>query len=352
MRASFLSSMRSRMLFATLVFAASSYLLAKWSLAPGRIHLPIDFNVFWKAGGRPLQEVYANHPMPFVYPPTSLLLFKPLSLAPMIPAYFAWITVSALLFGIAVTRVCGAKLSVVSFFTPAAGKGLVFGQSAMLLGGLLFVALRLPPLAMGAAFGLVAAVKPQLVLFAPLAFLVRREWLKLGGMVCALAVAIIVATIAFGPMIWLDWLRAFPHFHDVLVRFNVLSMAITPAGRAEYLGLPAWPVLLGSALIGLVVVVLMARRVEDEMLIALVVGASLAAAPYAHTHDTIALIPASAALLFKGSWPMAIVAALVITGTAAGTPIGILAGLILAPLCWCHFSQSDAGSIHGPRGHV
>jgi hypothetical protein len=271
--------------------------------------------------------------MPFVYPPTSLPLFKLVSLLPFIPSYFVWITLSALLFGFAVMRTCGAKVAALSFFTPAATKGFLLGQSAMLLGGALYAAIRLPPLALGVVFGAVAAIKPQLVLFAPLAFLMRREWKILIGMAGSFGLAVLISLFAYGPTIWVEWVRAFPHFHDIIMRFNVLSMAVTPAGRAEYFGLPVLPVLLGSVAIGVAAVVVMAKRVEGEMLIALIAGSSLAASPYAHTHDTMALIPACIALLLKGSWPMAIVAAMIITGTAALTPIGLLVGLIIAALC-------------------
>jgi hypothetical protein len=327
------SMRQARTAFVILVLAVSTYLAARWGLASGRIHLPIDFHVLWQTGSRSQHEVYADHPMPFVYPPTSLPLFKLVSLLPFIPSYFVWITFSALLFGFAVMRVSGAKVAALAFFTPAAIKGFLLGQSAMLLGGALFAAIRLSPLALGAVFGLVAAVKPQLVLLAPLAFLMRREWKTLIGMAGSFGLAVLISLIAYGPAIWVDWVRAFPHFHDVIMRFNVLSMTITPAGRAEYLGLPVLPVLLASAAIGLAAVVVMAKRVEGEMLIGLIAGASLAASPYAHTHDTMALIPACIALLSKGSWSMAIAAAMIITGTAALTPIGLLAGLIIAALC-------------------
>ncbi len=321
---------RAKALFVAAVLITTAYLSAHYLFAGGRIRWPIDFRVFWLSGGRPPHEIYADHGMPFVYPPTSLFLFKPFSLFPFLPGYFAWIALSAILFGFAAARICGAKVSALSFLSPAANKGIMLGQSAMLLGGALFAALRLPPIAMGAVFGLVAAVKPQLVLFAPLVFLLRREWRTLGGMAGAWALTVLASLVAFGPTIWLDWLRALPHFHDVLIRFNVLSMAISPAARAEYLGLPVLPILLASAAIGLTAVIVMARRVEEEMLIALIVGASLAAAPYAHTHDSIALIPACIILLQKGRWPLAIMAALVVTGTAMWTPVGLLGGLVIA----------------------
>lgn len=349
------ASKRIRILFVIAVLAFASYRSGYWAFGGQRLPWPIDFQVFWSSGSRPLGEVYADHGMPFVYPPTALFLFKPFSLISFLPSYFAWVALSAALFGIAVARTCGGKVSALSFLSPAAIKGITLGQSAMLIGGALFASLRLPPVARGAVFGLVAAIKPQLVVFAPVAFLVRREWSALLGMAGAWALAVLASLVAFGPSMWADWLQALPRFHDVLVRFNVLSFAISPAARAEYLGLPALPVLLASAAIGLAAVVVMARRVEGEMLIALIVAASLAAAPYAHTHDSIALIPACIILIQRGCWPIAVAAAVVIIGMAALTPIGLLAGLILAIACRSRWPEgrplaTDRGEVRSQSG--
>ena len=337
--ASGLAAKHIRALFVAAVLLVTTYRSAHYLFFGNRNPWPIDFDVFWHAGGRPFDELYAASELPFVYPPTSLFLFKPLSLLPIVPSYFAWITVSTVLFGFAAARACGAKVSALSFLSPAANRGIMWGQSSMLLGGMLFASLRLPPLAMGATFGLVAVVKPQLVLLAPIAFLVRREWTTLGGMAAASIVAVIASLIAFGPALWMDWLRASSYVPDILERN---SAAITPAGRAEFLGLPVLPVILVSFAVGLAAVLLLAKRLESENLIALIVAASLVSSPYAHTHDTIALIPACIVLLQKGSWPMAVCAAFVLGGAPAWIPVALLAGLIAAVLgCWQHAPRAN-----------
>ncbi|HEU0309891.1 MAG TPA: glycosyltransferase family 87 protein [Sphingomicrobium sp.] len=323
-----------RALFVAAVLFTTALLSAHYLFLGGRTRWPIDFQVFWTAGGRPLHEVYEASQMPFVYPPTALFLFKPFSLLPFLPGYFVWTAISAILFGFAVAKTCGTKVAALSFLSPAANRGIMWGQSAMLLGGALFASLRLPPFAMGAVFGLVAAVKPQLVMLAPLAFLIRSDWRSLAGMATGGIVAVLASLIAFGPTLWLDWIRALPQFQDVLLRDKVLSMAISPAGRAEHLGLPVLPVLLASAAVGLTAVVALAKQVEGEMLIGLIVAASIAASPYAHIHDMLALIPACLVLLHRGNWPMAISAAFIIAGTAAWAPVALLAGLLIAAI-WC-----------------
>jgi hypothetical protein len=328
------------------VLALTAYLSGRWIFGGDRYPWPIDFQVFWSSGGRSLNDVYADHGMPFAYPPTSLFLFKPLSLVSFLPGYFGWLLLSAALFGFAVAKTCGAKVSALSFISPAATKGITLGQSAMLFGGAMFAALQLRPVARGAVFGSIAAIKPQLVLLAPIVFLVRREWTALAGLACALAVTVLASIIAFGTDIWMQWLRALPHFHDLVVRHNVHAMAISPAARAEYLGYPVLPVLLFGAAIGLAAIFAMAKRLEGEMLIALIVATSLVASPYAHTHDTIALIPACIALLLKGNWPMAVVAALVLTGLPAFTPVGLLAALLIA--IW-HSRKLEASADYKKR---
>lgn len=339
------ASKQTRTLFVAAVLVLATCLSAHWIFLGDRLRWPIDFQVFWSSGRRPLDEVYADHGMPFVYPPASLFLFKPFSLMPFLPSYLVWLALSTALFGLAVARTSGAKVSALSFLSPAAAKGVTLGQSAMLLGGALFAALRLPPVARGAVFGLVATIKPQLVVFAPIAFAVRREWSTLVGMVGAWVLVLLASMVAFGPLMWADWLRALPHFHDLVMQFNVVSFAISPAARAEYFGLPALPFIVAGAAIGLAAVVTMSSRAEDEMLVALIVGASLAASPYAHAHDSIALIPACIVLLQRAGWPLAIAAALVITGTAAWTPVGLVAGLMLAALWGFRRRPSAAGKI-------
>lgn len=328
MRTTACKSARSLLFMAAVITA--SYFSARWVFFGNRIRWPIDFNVFWLTGSRPLAEIYADHPMPFAYPPSSLFLFKPFSLLPFYTSYILWTAMAALLFGIAVFRICGVKVTAISFLSPAATKGITLGQSSMLLGGALFVAIRSPPISMGCIFGLVAVIKPQIVVFAPLAFLIRREWSVLTAMVVAAITVILFSFVFFGASLWLDWIAAFSHFHDVLVRFNVLSMVISPAGRAEYLGLPPIPSLIMSGLIGATAVILLARHVEDEMLLALIVGASLATSPYAHTHDTIALVPACVVMLQRCSWPLAVAAALIVIGTSIWTPIALIAVLVIA----------------------
>jgi hypothetical protein len=115
-----------------------------------------------------------------------------------------------------------------------------------------------------------------------------------------------------------------PAFLQSVMAGTSLSFVIAPAGRAAFLGLPELPFLLGGIVLGCATIILAARRSEREMLVALIVGTSLLASPYAHIHDTIALIPACVPLLFRGQWPAAIAAALIVTSSVTLAPVGLV----------------------------
>ena len=285
---------------------------------------PVDFTVVWNTAQAPHSRVYAPSQLPFANPPSALLLFEPMGLLPKIPAYFLFVGLSAAIFGLAATRLHGVRAAAASFISAAAYKGIMLGQSSLLLGGVLLAAAQLPSLVMGGLFGLVAMVKPQLVLLAPLAFIVRKDWSALGGMVLGCLTLFLASLALFGIQLWVDWLQSMPAFRQSVMTGTSLSFVIAPAGRAAFLGLPDLPFLLCGIALGCAAIIVAARRTEREMLVALIVGASLLASPYAHIHDTIAIIPACALLLFRGHWLAAIAAALIVTGSVTLAPIGLV----------------------------
>lgn len=235
---------------------------------------------------------------------------------------------SALAFGVAVAKLAGWRAATLSFVSPAAVKGLIFGQAAMLLGGTVLWALLLPPLFGGVVLGIILAIKPQMLLFAPLAFLIRRDWHVLAGMAMGSAAILLASLIAFGPGLWFEWLQALPAFRETLIRDGVLARVVTPAGQAEFAGYASWPFIVAGLMLGAAAVFAAARRVEGAALVALIVTASLIASPYAHVHDTIAIIPACIILIVRGPWWAAALAALVFLGAHGLTMIAMMLGLI------------------------
>lgn len=303
----------------------------------------IDYRVFWRAVTQP--DVYRPGHMPFAYPPTALLLLKPIGLLPAATGYWIWTVASALVFAVAVAKLLGWKIASLSFLGPAAVKGMILGQVAMLLAGAAFFTTLMPPLAGGVVLGMLLVTKPQLFLFAPLAFLVRRDWRTLIGMGLGAAVLVLASLAFFGTGYWADWLSALPAFRETLIQDGVLDRVVTPAGRAEFAGLPAWPFLLAGLFLGGAAIYSAAARLEGVQLIALVVASSLVAAPYAHVHDTIALIPAMLLLILRGPWWAAVAAAIIFSGAPGLTMIALMAGLAGIVLA----SLKDRGKILIPN---
>lgn len=315
----------ARSLFMVAAVAIGLAFSAYYALPNAARDSGIDYRVFWRAAS--LVDVYRPGHMPFAYPPTALVFLQPIDLLPARAGYWIWISCSAAIFAFAVAKVAGLRIAALSFLSPAAVKGLVLGQFALLLAGCAFATLLLPPLAGGLLWGVLLAVKPQLFLFAPLAFLVRRDWKTLFGMGLGVVAVIGASLLMFGPRLWLDWISALPSFHRTLVEDGVLGRVVTPAGQAEFLGYPSLPFLLAGILVGGAAVAYAAPRLQGAKLIALIVAASVVGSPYAHVHDTVALIPAMLLLIMHGPWAAAIAAAVVFAGPPGLTMIAMLLGL-------------------------
>lgn len=284
----------------------------------------IDFKVFERASSAPPDLVYQFQVAPFAYPPTALLLMKPLTAF----GYWPWVGISALAFAISVAFLSGKKVAALSFLSPAAVKGLEQGQSPMLLGALLFCGLQLPPLFGGIVWGVAASVKPHMMLFAPLVLLVRRDWHMLLGMALGGLLMVVAALIALDTSLWVHWLDAMRQFNR-LVSDGAMVRAVTPAGIAAVAGLPIAPFLLSGFALAMAAVIVGARRFEGELLIGLVIAASLVVSPYAHVYDMIALVPACTVLMLRGQWWAAIPAAMIFIGTPLLAMTGLMTGLML-----------------------
>jgi hypothetical protein len=171
-----------------------------------------DFSIFWSASYALLHgsaaQVY-DHPsfdriqqtlfthlgrtsmMPWLYPPTFLVLISPLALLPPLVMYFVFTAGGITLFTSGTLRVSGlagsfkgsrlAWLVVAGLpcvFVPA-----VFGQNSLLTAGIAVFALhwlhRKPVLA-GLCIGLLA-IKPQMALLFPLVLIATRAWRALAA---------------------------------------------------------------------------------------------------------------------------------------------------------------------------
>lgn len=260
-------------------------------------HTAIDFRVFWLAVRRTTDLLYASgNGYPFIYPPTALLLFKPLALLDFVPAYIWWVSVSLVAYYLAVKHVGGPQIALLSMLSLSIVAPAKTGQVSIILAAAIVGAFALPPLWCGVVLGVVLTIKPHLVILAPLALVVRRDWRAVVGMAAGAGFMMVAGLALFGLQPWFDWVGAFPAFRTTVENANLLRYMVTPAGVAEYYGIPGLPALVAGTLMGCAAVAL-SRRVEGIHLAALIVAGSLLSSPYAMPHDMAAIIPACAAAM-------------------------------------------------------
>lgn len=270
---------------------------ALWSSWPviGPVE-PRDFTIFWLAGKLALagQPELAYNREAFAafaevstgikraiapYPPHMFLLFAPLALLKLTPAFIVWNIACAAFFAWAARPFVRGVPLLLAVLTPAACISLALGQTGLLVGALWLLAFR----GRSAAVGLLT-LKPHLGFLSVLTLRSRRHW------IVATAVAVIglgLAAILFP--------TAFATFPEAILRQNSFLanaeyrswyfQSVTP--RFSY-GLVGWLVFGGAA------AALLARRFDPFT----AATASLLISPYAFHYDmTVACLGMGLALL-------------------------------------------------------
>jgi Glycosyltransferase family 87 len=266
-----------------------------------------DFSVYWRTANEPLAMAYMpRDELPFPYAPTMLLWIKPLSVLPMWPAFAIWVAISAY----CLAKACRVHLSVNETWLVVGGPILIYGLgtgqvSVVLAAILLWSCTTKNRLAAGIGLAVIASIKPQLVLLAPLFLLVRHDWLAFGSAALAFLALVLASILAFGFPLWFEWLSSLTNFHRVLHEQSVLGVAATPAAAAERWHLPPLPFLLGGLALGSWLVV-KCRNLEPLETSAAIATGSLMAAPYALTYDLAAVTPFLVAAIYRGSIPAAV----------------------------------------------
>lgn len=139
--------------------------------------------------------------LPWLYPPTFLLLVYPLALLPFKIAAAAFLGGTLALF-VSVLRaiVPGRQTVLLALAFPGTALVLVSGQNGLLtasLVGLGLVLLRRHAALAGLCFGLLC-IKPHLAVLLPLALLCARSWRALGAMALTAATLLAVSVLLFG----------------------------------------------------------------------------------------------------------------------------------------------------------
>jgi hypothetical protein len=287
------------------------------------IHHPVllgmDFAAYWRAAHQTAIEAYApGQSVQFPYLPTMLMWISPLALVPFWPAYLLFMAASVSAFALASRPYLSRPQILLAIASPPIINGMSVGQcSVALAAALLWACGTRNRIAAGIVLGLIASIKPQLVLMAPALLLVRRDWQAFwaAGLTWA---ATILGTLAIrGVGAWQAWLGYLPYYHSVLMRHERLGMATAPSFAAQYLHLPPMPfavagIILGSWLIWT------ARRSPPLVQCAVIACASLLSAPYAMVYDLAPIIP----FLTVEIWAASFAAALAMSGGIA--PISLL----------------------------
>lgn len=252
-----------------------------------------DFSVYWRTANGPAEEAYfaPAGEFPFPYAPTMLLWITPLALISKWPAFMLWMALSA---G-ALASACRPYLTKLAIalviLSPPVVHGLFTGQvSAVLAALMIWACATQRRLLAGVVFGVIASIKPQLVIMAPLLLVIIGDWRAFITAGVTFLAIIGLSLQLYGFDRWPEWIASMNHFHSVLVEEKVLGATITPASVAHYWDFPAWPFLLAGAGIGAWLVYVCRNRPPLELAAALATG-SLLASPYGLTYDLAVAVP-------------------------------------------------------------
>ncbi|MFI4935226.1 MAG: glycosyltransferase family 87 protein [Caulobacterales bacterium] len=258
---------------------------------------------------------------PFVYPPSALLAFAPLGLAPFWAANALW-TVAGLAIIVATMagQVKSQRILILTamVLSPASVLVMITGQltfviAAMVVVGLL--SLKTRPILAGVLFGLAGSIKPQTLILLPVAMIAIGQWRVLVSAGVTAALAALASVAVFGLHAWLEWLAAVPRFeHFIMTTPGLQRGVITPTGLGVTLALDpgslaTWRLLFAVGAVALAWFVF--RNTQDPARrLAALLGGGLFISPYAMHYDAALLAPAAALMLTHRAAPRAWITAL------------------------------------------
>jgi len=260
-----------------------------------------DFGVYWRAANQSVDTVYSwSGRFPFPYAPTMLLWTAPLALVQKTAAYVLFVAGSVT----ALVAVCRSYLPrraiVLALISPPVARGLFTGQVCAALAALMLWACSTDKRrGAGMAFGVIASIKPQLVLMAPLMLALNRDWRAFFAAGAMFVSTVALSIVIFGPERWPEWVASMDHFHHAVAGTNVIEIGTTPAAVAERFGLPSVPFLIAGSLVGSGLIYFCRNAPPLEKAAAIGIG-SIMAAPYALAYDLTVVMPFLALMVFQG----------------------------------------------------
>jgi len=318
---------------------STSWLSAGFAFAMGlaitafclRRHGFPDFEVFWTAARHAHDALLYDGPhltaaqrwcpgdgaRPFIYPPTFLPIIYPFGLLPFLPAHYLWVGLSCAAFVLAAGLLVKPRWAAILLpLTFPVSLAAAYGQSVLLAGAGLVAGTALlgrRPVLAGALIAAAACIKPQLMLLSPL--LLMGSWPAIGG-AAAGGGALVLASLAFGPHRWIEWLDALPQFERT-VRQMPLHF-INPLNPG--LDLPLKLVIAGA---GVAFALWSLRRPAAERIVGVAAG-SLCCSLYAVRPDLAIFAPSALVFVLGKRTPAAWLRRL------AG--VAMLSGLVAAPV--------------------
>jgi alpha-1,2-mannosyltransferase len=274
----------------------------------------MDFLSYWAAavlavGGSPADayDITVHHAvqqraftfdtkLPFAYPPPYLLLLVPLGLLPYALSAGVWIAVTLAAYALAVRKLMPDWAAAAIAFPPVAICG-ISGQNGLLTAALFMAGLSklgMRPFVAGMIFGCLA-IKPQLGVLLPLAFIAGREWRSFAGATVAVLMLIAASLIAFGTAPWLGFFGQSALFAaiatDGLVGWHKMASVYTSLRLAGLANPAAWALHIACAVTAALAVWHVWRNSTDSLTRgAILAPASLLISPYLYVYDQILLI--------------------------------------------------------------
>ncbi|KVP81969.1 hypothetical protein WJ94_06805 [Burkholderia ubonensis] len=277
----------------------------------------VDFAVFWTASDLILHGqvgsiydfsfftqaellrfgAYLHHGfLPWLYPPTMLLLVVPLAFVPFLPAFFLFFAGSFLCYARGVAGLSGLRthlaqpgavtLALLAF--PGVFVAIASGQNGLLTAGIAALALRhleRRPVAAGLLVSLLA-IKPQLAVLFPLVLIATRAWRAFAAAAAGSALFAAASVALGGGAALRGFANGMTMVREMIVEYGVGYWLVSPSPFAALRLAGASPTLAYAAqaaiaLVAATAAVAVWRRTRDMRLRgAALAAATLLTAPY------------------------------------------------------------------------
>jgi hypothetical protein len=306
---------------------------------------------------------------PYIYPPTTLLVFALFAFVPFALANVLWTTTSlALIVTTMANLVKRQRVLILAamVLSPASVLVVITGQVTFVIAVLTvlgLLSLKTRPIVAGVLFGIAGSIKPQVMVLLPVAMIAIGQWRVMAAAATTAAVAALASVAVFGSEAWIEWLAAMPRFEHFIMHTPGLERGvITPTGLGISLGLDpgaldVWRLSFGVG--GIAMAWTVFRKTEDpaRRLVALL-GGGLFISPYAMHYDAALLAPAAALMLTHRAapraWVMALFAGALLCcaaiphwGAAAVTAFVILVALTREDASFRPAVQAQIGAAQG-----